>query len=135
MRQDQWLNTIVIDGRPLGIWDTVSGGDVEAEETKYRPGGMAKQISLGGPEMTNNLTLSRLLKREDWAYMKSLMSGRVGRAAVTVSRQPLDVDGNPFGQPLTYRGRLQRVAPGDSDSNATDAHVWEIEVSTEGSVS
>lgn len=134
MRQDQWANTVTIDGRPLGVWDTLAGGDVDADETKYRPGGMAPQKSLGGPPTTNNVTLGRLLDREDWDFMHSLMASRVGKADVVVARQPLDTDGNPFGRPLVYRGVLQNVNPGDTDSNSSDAQVWEIVVSTEGSV-
>lgn len=134
MRQDQWANTVTIDGVPLGVWDTLSGGDVEAEETKYRPGGLSPQISLGGNTTTNNVTLGRLLGRDDWDFMHDLMASRVGKAAVTVARQPLDVDGNPFGRPLVYSGVLQNVNPGDVDSNSSDAQVWEITVSTEGSI-
>lgn len=134
MRQDQWANTVTIDGRPLGVWDTLSGGDVDAEETKYRPGGMQPQVSLGGTTTVNNVSLGRLLGRQDWDFMHNLMANRVGKARVTVARQPLDVDGNPFGRPLVYRGTLQNVTPGDTDSNSSDAQVWEITVSTEGSI-
>lgn len=135
MRQDQWSNTVTIDGTPMGVWDTFGGGDVEAEETKYRPGGMQPQVSLGGSTSVNNVTLSRLLGKEDWPVMHDLMSSRVGKADVTVSRQPLDADGNPFGRPLVYRGKLQNVNPGDTDSNSADAQTWTIVVSTEGNVS
>lgn len=134
MRQDQWSNTVTIDGRPMGVWDTLTGGDVDSEETKYRPGGMQPQISLGGTTTVNNVALGRLLTRDDWPFMRDLMARRVGKAPVTVSRQPLDEDGNPFGRPMVYRGILQNVTPGDTDSNASDAQVWEITVSTEGSI-
>lgn len=134
MRQDQWQNTATIDGRPVGVWDTLAGGDVEAEETKYRPGGMASQISLGGTMTVNNVTLARLVTREDWPLMHQLLSSRVGKGVVTVSRQPLDTDGNPFGRPIVYTGKLIHVVPGDTDSNSSDAAVWEITIATEGSV-
>lgn len=134
MRQDQWLNTVTIDGTPLGVWDTLGGGGAESEETKYRPGGMQPQVSLGGPTSVGNLTLARLLGPDDWEVMHTLMSSRVGKADVTVARQPLDVDGNPFGRPLVYRGKLQNVNPGDTDSNSSDPHTWEIVVSTEGNI-
>jgi hypothetical protein len=135
MRQDQWQNTLTIDGVPWGVWDTLQGGDVEADEVKYRPGGMANQVSLGGPSHVNNLTLARLLDKPDWPRMKVLMSRRVGRARTSVSRQPMDVDGNPFGQPLVYTGLLQHVQPGDTDSNASAAQQWTVIVSTDGGVS
>jgi hypothetical protein len=133
MRMDQWSNTVVIDGRPFGVWDTLDGGESDSEETKYRPGGMKPQVSLGGSRSIGNLTLSRLLSRPDWTYARSLMS-RTGQAKCVVSRQPLDTDGNPWGTPLTYRGTLKTVTPGGSDSNSSDAQTWEIVISTEGSV-
>lgn len=132
MRQDQWSNTVTIDGVPLGVWDTLSGGEVEAEDTKHRPGGMGEQISLGGPTITNNVSLARMLSSTDWDYMRYLMQSRVGKAEVIVARQPLDRDKNPFGRPLVYRGVLQRVAPGDTSSESADTQMWEITVSTEG---
>lgn len=134
MRSDQWANTVTVDGVPLGLWDTLSGGDVESEETKYRPGGMTPQVSLGGSVTVNNITLGRLLNREDWDFMHALMANRVGKAEVVVARQPLDADANPFGRPMVYRGVLMSVNPGDTDSNSSDAQVWEITVSTEGSI-
>jgi hypothetical protein len=133
MRQDQWSNTVTIDGRPLGVWDTLDGGESDSEETKYKPGGMQPEISLGGSRSIGNLTLSRLMARSDWDYMRNLMN-KTGRSKCIVSRQPLDSDGNPWGRPLTYRGVLKAVMPGGADSNSSDALTWEIEISTEGSV-
>lgn len=134
MRKDQWSNTVTIDGKPLGVWDTLAGGAVVATETKYRPGGMQPQVSLGGWASTDNVTLTRLLDRDDWPFMQNLMENRVGKAPVTVARQPLDTDGNPFGRPIVYRGKLMHVNPGDTDSKSADAQVWEILVSTEGTI-
>lgn len=133
MRQDQWSNTVTIDGRPMGVWDTLSGGDSDSEETKYKPGGMQPEISLGGSRSFGNLSLARLLGTADWEYMREMMN-RTGQAKCIVSRQPLDGDGNPWGRPMTYRGILKAVMPGDTDSNSSDAQTWEIEISTEGSV-
>lgn len=133
MRQDQWSNTVTIDGRPMGVWDSLDGGESDSEETKYKPGGMQPEVSLGGSRMIGNLTLARLLGRQDWDYMHRLMN-RTGNAKCTVSRQPLDTDGNPFGRPLTYRGTLKTVTPGATDSTSSDAQTWEIVVSTEGSI-
>lgn len=133
MRQDQWSNTVTIDGRPMGVWDTLDGGESDSEETKYKPGGMQPEVSLGGSRAIGNLTLARLLGRSDWDFMRGLMN-KTGTAKCTVSRQPLDGDGNPWGRPLTYRGTLKTVTPGGTDSNSSDAQTWEIVVSTEGSV-
>lgn len=133
MRQDQWSNTVTINGRPMGVWDTLDGGESDSEETKYKPGGMQPEISLGGSRSIGNLTLARLLTRQDWDFMRTAMNN-TGTWRCTVSRQPLDIDGNPFGRPLTYRGVLKTVTPGATDSSSSDAQMWEIVVSTEGSV-
>ena len=136
MRQDNWLNTVTIDGVSFGVWDTLQGGDPEASETKYKPGGMQPEVSLGGSSQVNNLTLGKLLvKGEYTSQLRALMtSGRMGKAVAGVSRQPLDEDGNPFGDPLSYTGKLMHVLPGDTDSNAQGAQVWQIVVSTDGSI-
>lgn len=133
MRQDQWSNTVTINGRPMGVWDTLDGGESDSNETKYKPGGMQPEVSLGGSRSIGNLTLARLLSRQDWDFMHQAMSN-TGNWKCTVARQPLDTDGNPFGRPLTYRGTLKTVTPGATDSNSSDAQTWEIVVSTEGSV-
>lgn len=135
MRQDQWSNTVTVDGRPLGVWDTLSGGAADSENTTYRPGGMAPQVSLGGPRTIGEITLGRLLRKEseDWDFVHTLMN-RAGQARAVVSRQPLDADGNPWGRPLTYTGTVKTCNPGDTDSNSSDAQVWEITVTPEGSV-
>lgn len=136
MRQDQWQNTVTIDGTSYGVWDTMAGGAVGATETKYSPGGMGPQVSLGGKSNVDNLTLGKLLEPNttEWGRVKHLMATRTGKADVSVSRQPLDIDGNPFGEPLTYTGKLLTVTPGDTDSNSEAAQVWQITVSTHGSV-
>jgi hypothetical protein len=133
-RQDKWSNTVTIDGERWGVWDTLAGGEVSDSETKYKPGGMKPEKSLGGSTTVGNLTLGRLLEKEDWEPIRQLMINRVGKASVTVARQPLDDDGNPFGRPLTYSGKLLNVAPGDTDSTSDSAQAWTIIVSTDGSV-
>jgi hypothetical protein len=133
-RRDQWSNTLVIDGSPLGVWDAATGGDVTAVEKKYRPGAMAPEVSLGGVPSVTNIKLTRLVTSADWVTMRRLLQSRVGRAQCTVTRQPLDADGNPFGQPLVYTGTLLIVNPGDNDSNNIDAQTWEITISTNMSI-
>lgn len=133
-RQDKWSNTVTIDGQRWGVWDTLSGGEAAATETKYKKGAMQPEKSLGGTVSIGNLTLGRLLEKEDWEPMRQLMISRAGKAPATVARQPLDDDGNPFGKPLTYTGKLLTVTPGDTDSNSESAQVWQIVVSTDGNV-
>src|SRR5262245_29705370 len=102
-RADQYAVGVTIDNTYTGIWDKMTGGEVDSEETKYKPGGLAREVSLGGSVNLGNVTVSRLFDlRRDLPLIKTWMN-RVGKAEVTVSKQSLDVDGNVFGPPLVYQ--------------------------------
>lgn len=134
-RQDQYSVSVTLDGRPTGIWDKMSGGEVNSEETKYKPGAMGPEVSLGGSVSIENVTVQRLydLNRDHSGLVRDLIAG-AGRSEIIVIKQPLDKAGTPFGAPLVYRGVLQRVKPPESDSESSDAAILEIEISTEGSI-
>jgi hypothetical protein len=135
-RQDKWLITVSIDGKPTGTWDTFDGGGAEATDTKYKPGGMGDEISLGGKASVGNITLGRLLGKSQYPYMRSLLvNDRSGKARVVVVRQPLDDDGHIWGEPLTYTGTLMNIDLGATDSNGNAAQISTIVVSTSGRVS
>ena len=65
-REDTWQVNVQVqdmddpDGgmRDLGIWDKMTGGDLDSTDTQYRPGGMNPPIALGGPRNTTNVTVS-----------------------------------------------------------------------------
>jgi len=120
-REDQYSVTVAVNGEDFGVWDKFSGGEVDSDELKYKPGGMAPHVSLGGSQTVNNLTVSRLydLSRDHQQVHKLL--GLAGKATVVVTKQPLDVDGNAFGRPIVYSGKLKQVTPPDHDSESNDA--------------
>ena len=134
-RQDQYAIAVAIDGADTGIWDKKSGGEMDSEETKYKPGGLAGTITLGGSVTPGNLTVSRIFDlNRDLPAVKGWLN-RVGRAGVTVTVQSLDVDGNAFGAPIVYTGKLKMVTPPEVDSESSDAGMVEIEVSPDGVIS
>ncbi len=133
-RQDLYQVTVLVDGVSTGTWDKCEGGEVDSNEVKYKPGGLAPELSLGGTVTTSNLTVTRLhIVARDNDLRKSLL-GKVGRSLVTVTKQPLDTDGNAVGAPDTYVGRLKKVTNPIADSMTTTAATWALEVSTSGSV-
>lgn len=134
MRVDQFLTTLTIDGRPMGIWDSLSGGARTASANRYRPGGMRPAISLGGTATTENVTLGRLVYRQsnDWDTLVRLHTTRVGKAECVAAQRPMDLDGNPYGTPLVFRGKLVSVTPPDSNSNEDGEALWTIEIEPEG---
>jgi len=117
----------------LGVCAFKDGGQVEADETKYRPGSMQPQTSLGGPVSVENVTIRRLFDPAMRGLFHQL-AAMCGKASMTVTSQPLDADGNPEGDPQIYRGILTRVKPPASDANATDAAELELEMSSHGSI-
>ena len=137
-RQDTYAVRVFFDppgGGPkvdTGIWDKMSGGELDSDETKYNPGGMAPPVSLGGRKTTGNVTVSRLYRLvRDHDHVKNWLS-YVGRASVTVSKQPMDIEGNVYGNPVVYNGILKRLTLPEVDSESSNAGLVEIEVSVEG---
>lgn len=129
-RQDQYAVTVVVGGRNLGIFDKFDGGGMTSETTKYRPGNMGAEITLGGYRSVDDITVSRLyVLTRDHPQMGFLM-GNTGKADVTVIKQPLDANGNVFGSALVYRGSLQAVTPPPADSESSDAALLELVITS-----
>lgn len=115
-----------------GIWDKMSGGEIDSDERKYSPGAMAPPVSLGGRKTVSNVVVQRLYRLgRDHDALQSMMNA-VGKSKVTVSKQPLDLDGNVYGNPLVYNGTLKRVAPPEIDSESSEAGIIEIEITVDG---
>src|SRR5215831_5454 len=110
-----------------GTWDKLTGGEVDSDDTKYYPGGMVDPISLGGRKSVGNLTISRLYRLERDHDAAQAMINAAGKSKVTVSKQPLDLDGNSSGRPIVYNGILKRVTFPEVDSEASGAGMIEIE--------
>jgi hypothetical protein len=133
-RQDQNAVTLTIDGRDLGIWDKLSGGEIDSDELQFKPGAMGSSVSLGGSIQVGELTLSRLyVLSRDHSIIQWLMS-RVGKGDCTAARQPLDPDGNVYGGPIVYTGKLKTVTLPEIDSESSDAALLEIAITPNGRV-
>jgi hypothetical protein len=135
MRKDQHRVTVVVDGKKLGVFDVLTGGETDSDELKYKPGGMAPAISLGGTVTVGQLIVSRIYQlSRDHAQVHWLL-GRVGVGQATVTKTILDPNKNAYGKPLVTKGILKRVTPPEVDSNATgDAAIIELEITPEGVV-
>lgn len=135
MRKDQHRVTVIVDGTNLGVFDVLTGGETDSDELKYRPGGMAPVISLGGVVTVGQVIVSRIYQLQRDHLQVHWLLGRVGKGNVVVNKAVLDPDGNAFGKPLVTKGVLKRVTPPEVDSNATgDAATIEIEITPEGVV-
>lgn len=133
-RVDQYAITVAVDDRDLGIFDKLSGGEIDSEETTYKPGAMGSRISLGGSQNVGNVTITRNYDLNRDHLIVHWLASRAGKGWIVVKKQPLDVDGNAFGRPLTYSGRLKQVNPPEVDSEGTDAALIELEMTPVGTV-
>jgi hypothetical protein len=133
-RQDQYLVTLIVDGRPCGVFDSFEGGEADSDETKHRPGGMGATKTYGGPTTVGNVTVTRVFERDRDGDLVRFLMARRGLAPASVSRQPLDRSKNPWGRPFTYSGTLKAVTLGDVDSNSSDPDNYTVEISTEGDI-
>lgn len=124
--QSQSLVTLVVNGKPFGVFQTRSGGETTAEVSKYRPGGGAAQRARRGQREHGDVTVSREWERERDLTVERELRKLVGRATASVTDQPLDEDGVVFGKPVTYTGRLMSVNGGDADSDSDDGKTLEV---------
>jgi hypothetical protein len=134
-REDTWLVSLSIDGRDLEVWDTLDGGEIDSEESKYRPGGMAAEISLGGTRTVGNITLGRNYDFLRDHPLLPWLIGRVGSGRAVIGRQPLNINRVPQGAPTRYTGTLKTVTPPGVDSMSNDPALIEIEITIDGTVS
>lgn len=126
-REDTWTVTLLLDGKDEGIWDKKEGGEADSEELKYPPGGMADEISMGGHKTYGNVTISRYCDwARDWPKVPFWMNA-AGSIRGTIGQQPMDVNGNPQGKPLTYSGTMKTCTPPEPDSTGTDEGRIEME--------
>lgn len=122
----QSLITVVVDGQPLGTFDTRTGGETTAEVSKRRPGGMAREKAYAALPTTGNVTVTRVRERERDADLARRLRQRVGRATMVVSDQPLDDDGAVWGTPTVWTGKLSSVNDGDADSDSSEPRMFEL---------
>lgn len=133
-RVDQYDVSVSVDGVDLGTFDKMSGGEVDSEETTYKPGAMGARISLGGSQNIGTITLSRLYDLNRDHLIVHWLIARAGKGWVVIKKKSLDADRNVFGRSLTYQGRLKLVHPPDVDSESADAAQLEMEVTPAGTV-
>lgn len=136
-REDTFVVTVTVikggESRNLGVFDTWAGGEVDSDNSKYPRGGMQPEEPLGGRKTVGDVTVGRLYdafmqEQEPW------LDAGVGRAEGILTKQPLDDDGNAFGRPRVYTGKLITMTPPDHDSTSSDPARLELVFSTRGNI-
>jgi hypothetical protein len=126
-REDTWFINVAVGDFNLGTWDTFSGGEADSEESKYRPGGMDEEISLGGRRTIGNVTVARYYDiLRDHPLVKWLYSN-TGKLRGGAARVPMNMQGVLAGEAQYFGGTLKRVSVPDTDSMGSDAAMLELE--------
>jgi hypothetical protein len=134
-RQDTWNVILTVAGHNFGVWDKKTGGELDSDEVKYYPGGMAQAQSLGGRVTPGNITLQRLYDRDDDDQYIQVLFNVVGKGKAVVTQRALNIDGKGYGKHIVWTGKLKRVLFPDVDSEATSAAMIEVEITTDGTPS
>lgn len=136
VREDQAQITVALDGVPkrpaisaVGSWATYSGGELEADDSKTRPGGMGREESAGGPSSRGDVTLTTQLTDLDWHFINEFEARNgTGQVDIGVTRMTPEKTVDPtksFGR----TGTLKSVATPDFDVNGNEVTFLSIVVS------
>lgn len=124
----QSLVSLTVNVANLGVWDTFSGGDVVSKEVKHRPGGMGPEVTYTSLPSPTTVTVSRVLEYErDWETFRAY-NAVAGKVGASVTQQPLDSAGNPYGNPIVWSGRFLGFKAGKVDSNSDNVRMIECDI-------
>lgn len=129
--EQQWLATLSVDGVDYGIFDKFAGGDVSAAANKHRPGGMGPEVTYLALPTYTDISLTKVYETQNDHDRVAALHDQVGRSLASVTLQPLDDQGNPWGSPRVYQGRLIGVKDGGTDSMSNAARMFEVDISVE----
>lgn len=129
--EQQSLVTLKVGDVDCGVYDKMTGGDTTVASAKHRAGGMGPEKSYRTLPSYSDIALTRVMERErDWELMRWLQD-HAGSLRAQVTKQPLDDDGNAWGIPSTYSGRLGAIKAPQSDSGSASVATYEVDVFVE----
>jgi len=129
--EQQWLASLVVGGYDYGVFDTFTGGDVSAPAVKHRPGGMGPEVTYNSLPNFSDISVSRVYATQRDHPLVQQLHNAVGRQLASVTLQPLDDNGVPWGSARVYQGRIIAVKDGKTDSNSNSPRVFEVDIVVE----
>lgn len=131
IREDQADIRVSVDGVAYGdSWKSVEGGNLEADDSKTRPGGMGREVALGGPASRDDVTVATQLTDVVLGWHKGFES-KVGNGRVKVAYTFLGANRLRIGPTHTVTGVLKAANLPDFDSESSDPGMYEIIVSSD----
>lgn len=128
IREDQADIRVWIEDVPYGdSWRTAEGGNLEADDSKTRAGGMGDEVSAGGPASRDDLTVTTQFTDVVAGWLPRHES-LVGYGRVRVRVNWLGPNKVPTGRGITRQGTLKAVNPPDH-GDGSDVGMYGIVVS------
>jgi hypothetical protein len=118
--------------RDCGVFSKREGGVTAGEESKFFPGGGMPAETYVAPPIPENVTLTKMKRSTDIELQRWLRT-RVS-AEAEGHEQPLDPDGNAFGQGEVYRGKVLSAGPGEHEAGSAESAEIVVVISTAGTV-
>jgi hypothetical protein len=126
------LITVRIDNKQYGdAWYSYEGGELEADDSKTRPGGMGDEVSIGGPASREDIELTIQLTDTVIGWHKTLENKVREDAPVEVGITYLNRLKQPVGSTFTRTGTLKKAALPNADSGSSDASMYSIVMSAD----
>jgi hypothetical protein len=121
IRSDMAFIQVALAGVAKGdLWATFEGGGLEADDQKTRPGGMKRQVAIGGPTSRQDVTVTTQMTDGLTAVAKEFESA-AGRKTMTVTVTYLDEDGNAVvGNSFSVKGKVKSAVWPSLDVNSGD---------------
>lgn len=127
IREDMADIRVSVDGQPyFEAWFSVEGGNLAANNGKTRPGGMGKEVSLGGPASRDDVTVKIQLTDVVIAAHKTLEQKVSESAPMKVAYTFLDRLRSPQGASHTVVGTIQSAFLPDMTGDSSDAAFYTI---------
>jgi hypothetical protein len=123
--QSNWTIHLRVDGQDYGYWAVKEGGGKETEDSTYDDWDGA--VPLGGKASRTEITLRKLYREQVHAIYR-ILDARAGRGDAVVTQSPTDDDGNSWGDPIIFTGKLGNVSPPDVDKSSSDGGEIELTV-------
>jgi hypothetical protein len=129
--EQQWLVTLNVGGYDYGVFDTFTGGDVTAPAVKHRPGGMGPEVTYNSLPMYSDVSVGRVYSTQRDHPLIAQLHTQAGNQLASITLQPLDDNGVPWGSPRVYQGRLITIKDGKTDSNSNAPRIFEVDIAVE----
>ena len=131
IRQDEADIWLTVDGVSYGngdSWFSYTGATLTAAGAKTRPGGMGKEVELGGPATRADATITTQ-NSDIMAGQHGTLESLVGKGNAVIKIQYLDEYGVALsGAAFTVRGKLKEADLPDANANTPDAGMYTVVV-------